>query len=635
MSCDQFDAKSKLWLQPSSLLLSYVFPIEYIYGDWYWWLGTSDAGRNAKTYMLSRSDNCLESGSRVEGFCIPQFFLSQNENELATANLLASVKWEPDSDNMRVKKSCFEAEQGGRVHPIFVAEHLPDDPRYAKLRLTGYFKQEFPRYAESEFLNHAYLFPEWKHPFLKDQEMKGWSYESHGPVRKLETTGLASYEEDIAYVFTYPEAWPEPAMEWLTRERYERPHNWPSPDLIQDIFECGCHIAPVGRGKRMREPLELLEYARKPSAQALVPDGPSQMNENEWRVSFSVAENKLAATLSPIQRHVMVILKMLKKLYFQDIISTYHLKQLLFWECEKNDKTFWKEENLVHCLLYMLDILVECLKKGHLPHYIIRNSNLLQNVDADLLREVVETVIDLRQNLLKRTLSMFRRLQSLTYSTNIYLNGVSFCNQIDRLQTENLDEAEKCNLKLEICSLFAQKCKDVIFSTNRNIQSNPECTQLLLVPLNAYHSILARILCRQYTLAGVNVCFEEYLVKEVRSLPQGDKIKELSMEYYQQATNGMDCAAFVPESKAMIELREIRKKEACHNFNEIETSPGVLDALGSIQESDLKAITEMLSKELKGQLDTITYDDLENKVMKELNATIHRKQTESSKQEEN
>ena len=617
-----------------------MFPVEYIYGDWYWWLGISEAGINAKTYMLSTADNCIESGSRVEGFCIPQLCLSQSEDELATANLWASVKWEPDCDKMRVKKGYFDAEQGGGVHPIFVAEHLPDDPRYAKLRLTSSFKQEFPRYAESQFLNHAYLFPEWRHPFLSDQEMKGWSYESHGPVRKLESTGgLTSYEEDIAYVFNYPEAWPEPAMEWLTRDRNERPHNWPSPDLIQDIFECGCHVAPVGRGKRMREPLELLEYARKPSAEAPIPDGPNEMNEIEWRVSFSVAENKLAVTLSPVQRYVMVILKMLKKLYFQDLISTYHLKQLLFWECEKNDKTFWKEENIVHCLLHMLDILIECLKKGHLPHYIIRGSNLLQNVDADLLREVGETVIDLRQNLLKRTLSMLRRLQSLTYSTNIYLSGVSFSKLIDRLQTEDLDEAERCNLKLEICSIFIQKCKDVISSTNRNMQSNPECTQLLLVPLNAYHSILARILCRQYTLAGVNLSstkyFEKYLVEEVRSLPQSDQIKILSMEYYQQVAKGMDCAAFVSESKAMIELREIRKKEASRTINELETSHGALGALGSIQKSDLKAIEEMLSKELKGQLDTITYDDLEERVIKELNAMMGKKQTESSNQQRN
>ena len=617
-----------MWLEATSLFLSCMLPVEYIYGDWYWWLSTNEAKRNAKSYMLSLGDNCILSGSRIEGFCIPQLYLSQREGELATANLLAAMKWEPDLDGMRARKHCSETEDGGNFHPIFVAEHLSEDPRYVKLRLTDAFKGEFTRYADSEFLNHAYLFPEGRHPFLTN--MKGWSYESHGPVRKLESTGITAYEEDLAYVFTYPEAWPEPAMEWLTRDKEERPHGWPSPDIVQDVFEGGCHIAPVGRGKRSREPLALLEYARSPSTQAPVPGDRNGMDENEWRVSFSVAENKLAATLPPVQRHVMVLLKMLKKLYFQDLISTYHLKQLLFWECERNPSSFWKEDNLSYCLLYMLDVLVERLKEGHLPHYIIRSSNLLQDVDADLLNRASEAVIEVRRNLLGRSVSMFRRLQSLTYLTNIYLQGLSYDDIVSRLQNRHLDEAGRRSLKLDICTIFAQKCSDAISSANRSMVSEPECTQLLLVPVKSYQSILARILCRKYALTCEGLSIEKYLAEETGCLPHGDQIAALSLAYYEQIAKGVDPASFVSESRAMIEVRELRRKEASRLFEEIDSSHLISDAFALLQRSDLQAIEKKLTKGLKGQLDTISYECLEQKVMEELDAIFNKRQSESS-----
>jgi len=60
-------------------------------------------------------------------------------------------------------------------------------------------------------------------------------------------------------------------------------------------------------------------------------------------MSFSLAENKLGESVSPVQRHVMALLKMIKKFYFPDVIWTYYLKNLLFWECENLDEVFWKD----------------------------------------------------------------------------------------------------------------------------------------------------------------------------------------------------------------------------------------------------------------------------------------------------
>ena len=62
-----------------------------------------------------------------------------------------------------------------------------------------------------------------------DGQSKAWSYDLHGPVRKLESGGFSGYEKDETGVFKYPIAWPEPTQEWLVRLR---PSGWPSPELV-------------------------------------------------------------------------------------------------------------------------------------------------------------------------------------------------------------------------------------------------------------------------------------------------------------------------------------------------------------------------------------------------------------------
>ena len=69
------------------------------------------------------------------------------------------------------------------------------------------------------------------------------------------------------------------------------------------------------------------------------------MDNTEWKTSFSVAENKLGASISPVQRHVIVLLKIIKKFYFPKVVSTYCLKTIMFWECQNRPREFWKENN--------------------------------------------------------------------------------------------------------------------------------------------------------------------------------------------------------------------------------------------------------------------------------------------------
>ena len=373
---------------------------------------TRSIGRRADPESLtSPRERVKDTGSQVEGFCIPQLLLRKSNIDQATATtLVIKESWTPDLDKM-TENEPFVENDNNKMIPIFTAEHAKEDQRYAKLRLTSEWKDHRPRYKNVSYLHHAFLLPSSDHALAGksaktfDEEIREWTYGLHGPVLKLKGGGFPNYEDDAA-VFKYPDAWPEPAMEWLVRPR---PSGWPSSELVQEIFESGCHLAPVGRGKRLKEPVDVFNYCRNPEATLANSSLPSAtedscekwaMDETEWRTSFSLAEDKLGESMSPVQRHVIVLLKMIKKFYFPEVISTYYLKNLLFWECEKKTQAFWREDNSGSCLLFMLDRLQECLESRHLPHYIMPQSNLLMYEDPSRLKEAAVQVAEVRCNIL-------------------------------------------------------------------------------------------------------------------------------------------------------------------------------------------------------------------------------------------
>lgn len=57
---------------------------------------------------------------------------------------------------------------------------------------------------------------------------------------------------------------------------------------------------------------------------------------------ISLAENLRGQSLNPVQRQVSVLLKAVKKAFLSDhdAISTYYLKNILFWECDEKEVDF-------------------------------------------------------------------------------------------------------------------------------------------------------------------------------------------------------------------------------------------------------------------------------------------------------
>jgi len=624
-----FDQTSGIWLQSFSALINCMFPVEYVYADWFGWQAHNEAQRADPGCISSTQEATKEAGSRVEGFCIPQFILRKNDVDHAIPLGVMHQNWNPDRDAMTASDPFVENDEK-KVIPIFTVEHAADDPRYAKLRLTREWIDHRPRYKRVSYLHHSFLLPQADHP-MDGREEKGpdgqtaaWSYSLHGPVRKLQSHGFSSYEEDQTGVFTYPTAWPEPAMEWLVRLR---PSGWPSPELVQEIFESGCHLAPVGRGKRLDEPVETLYYCQNPelpvtSSKALATDnneGKRAMDEMEWRTSFSLAENKLGESVSPVQRHVMVLLKMIKKYYFPDTISTYYLKNLLFWECETKDEAFWKEDNSANCLLLMLDRLKECLEAHHLSHYIMPQSNLLQYEDPASLNEAAVIVEDTRKAILSKTVVLLKRLQSMSYLSSTYLQdiGLHLQSHLLSMQDENLPEKDQMVLLRSLHSVFASKCKEVIARLRRMQEHPNDVERMLNIAWSAYQSMLARNLCKLWFLSEDHREREEefkiFVKEEVKDLSLDDDFLALALVFFDRTKNGMEPSLAIPNTKAMQLMREEQTKIAEGNVEEGKAQfKGILDWLKT---DDLKSIVEKTSKIFQANLGSsqaiITKEDME------------------------
>ena len=596
-----------------------MFPVEYVYADWIYWQTTSKAKRADPESLTSPSERDKDAGSRVEGFCIPRVLVMKSNIDQSTE--FDFKNWQPDFDKM-TENDPFVENDDNKMIPIFTTEHAKDDPRYAKLSLTSEWKDHRPRYRNVSYLHHAFLLPSSDHPLAGktaktvDGEIREWTYSLHGPVRKLQGGGFVNFEEDDAAVFKYPDPWPEPAMEWLVRPR---PSGWPSSELVQEIFESGCHLAPVGRGKRLEEPVDVFNYCRNPEAaldNSLLPSATEDSSENwvmgetEWRTSFSLGENELGKSVSPVQRHVIVLLKMIKKFYFPEVISTYYLKNLLFWECEKRGEVFWREENSANCLLFMLDRLQECLESRHLPHYFMPQSNLLMYEDPSRLKEAAVQVAEVRCNILPKTFNLLRKLQFLTFQSQTYLKnvGLQLEEHFAKMEDKNLSEEDRKQLSNAIRSIFVGKCKDVVTSLQRISSMAQDDTETLInVALYAYQSILARNLCALWFLdssesddykALGDEEFNTFVRQEVQDLCLDDAFYAVVNVFFESAEKGLEPSLAIPTTRMMEKLKEEVLKSAQKEVEEAKAGllKGVLQWLKT---SDLKLIAEKATKKLK------------------------------------
>ncbi|XP_062619200.1 uncharacterized protein LOC134280761 [Saccostrea cucullata] len=176
----------------------------------------------------------------------------------------------------------------------------------------------------------------------------------HGPCG---SSVLRGGEFDTAQCFVC-EFWPPPASKWI-----DRCHLWPSSDVVHDIVRNGCHFVAIGHklGKH---------------------------TETEWRISFSLAEQKLVYSMNHCQFLTYGLLKLVLKESINDglrneekLLCSYHMKTAVFWVIQQNTIPQWCPQNLLHCFWICFKLILKWVYEGVCPNFFIPENNMfLSNI---------------------------------------------------------------------------------------------------------------------------------------------------------------------------------------------------------------------------------------------------------------
>ena len=195
----------------------------------------------------------------------------------------------------------------------------------------------------------------------------------HGPaiatkIRRGKDT-ILSYDHVPAF---WIKTWPDVAGEWITRQRQ---FGWPSATVVDEIIQNGVLLVAACHSN-------------------------STDPNNEWRISFTIAERILVDTLSSIQRLAYLYAKLIwmSSLKSSSFLVSYHLKNALLWLCEERSSEFWRGDNLVVCVRDIFRWLQREISNGKLRNYFIATDNMIptsaESTDVYNLVQSVDHIIN-------------------------------------------------------------------------------------------------------------------------------------------------------------------------------------------------------------------------------------------------
>nr|XP_022344730.1 uncharacterized protein LOC111137539 [Crassostrea virginica] len=170
----------------------------------------------------------------------------------------------------------------------------------------------------------------------------------HGPCSSGRGNVL---EYDIAHCFV-SDFWPPSASSWANRC-----HSWPPPHVVYDIIRSGCHFVAIGH--------KLGKHA-----------------DNEWRISFSQAEQKLVYAMNHTQFLIYGLMKYFVKEFNngkseeEKLLCSYHMKTALFWAIQQNTIAHWCPQNLLAGFWVCFKFLLKWVYKGYCPNFFIPENNM-------------------------------------------------------------------------------------------------------------------------------------------------------------------------------------------------------------------------------------------------------------------
>ncbi|XP_061194847.1 uncharacterized protein LOC133203006 [Saccostrea echinata] len=170
-----------------------------------------------------------------------------------------------------------------------------------------------------------------------------------GPCGSGKSHGI---DFDIAYSLA-SDFWPPSASSWK-----DRCQSWPPSCVINDILRNGCQLVPIGH-----------PYGR--------------YKDEEWRISFSLAEQKLVYSMNHCQYLTYGLLKVfLKEVINHQIgdtnklLCSYHMKTTIFWVIQQNMIHHWCPQNLLECFWVCFKVILRWVYEGVCPNFFIPQNNM-------------------------------------------------------------------------------------------------------------------------------------------------------------------------------------------------------------------------------------------------------------------
>ena len=129
------------------------------------------------------------------------------------------------------------------------------------------------------------------------------------------------------------------------------------------------------------------------------------MEGDAWVISFSEVENRLLT--GGCRRKVLSILKTLRDGHMElpaNPITSYILKTLVLYECEKHPREFeWDESAIGDRINGILLQLISCLQCKRCPHYFLPTLDLFKGKSPSAMENASKQVWRLLRELLTNT----------------------------------------------------------------------------------------------------------------------------------------------------------------------------------------------------------------------------------------
>ncbi|XP_061182377.1 uncharacterized protein LOC133190707 [Saccostrea echinata] len=288
-------------------------------------------------------------------------------------------------------------------------------------------------------------------------------FHPHGPC----VSGIfGTTEYDCANCFVC-DFWPPSASSWI-----DRCDSWPKSHIVDDIVQNGCHVVPIGHKLGNHE-------------------------HNEWRISFSLAEQKLVYSMNHCQFSTYGLLKLFltelinKGLRDDDkLLCSYHMKTSVFWVIQKNSIPEWCPQNLLDGFWVCFKLILKWVHEGVCPNFFIPGNNMfLSKIHGEAQHQLFIRLYGLYE----KGLASLLHIPSIgSCIINVFHNPrLSICTHEHSLTSESYFDV---NLFHEIhssdilISLNLQDCMKHLHTIEHMIGSLllTECQVIMLQKLTAY-----------------------------------------------------------------------------------------------------------------------------------------------------